>query len=146
MQTAIKTFVISALLALLSACATQGGGAGETEIRSGTVEQIYPTQIAHSHQTGVGAVVGGVVGLGLGSLIGNGSGRDVAMVLGTIGGAYVGNEMQKKHDQPVAGQQIVVRLANGVLVSVTQAGNSGLRVGDKVYIEGTGDGARVIPR
>ena len=146
MQTAIKTFVISALLVLLAACATPGGGAGETEIRSGTVEQIYPTQIANSHQTGIGAIVGGVVGLGLGSLIGNGSGRDVAMVLGTIGGAYAGNEMQKKHDQPVAGQQIVVRLANGVLVSVTQAGNSGLRSGDNVYIEGAGDGARVVPR
>ena len=144
MPTAIKTLIISALVALLTACATPGGG--ESEIRSGTVEQIYPTQIAHSHQTGIGAVVGGVVGLGLGSLIGNGSGRDVAMVLGTIGGAYAGNEMQKKHDQPIAGQQIVVRLANGVLVSVTQAGNSGLRVGDKVYIEGAGDSARVIPR
>ena len=68
------------------------------------------------------------------------------MVLGTIGGAYAGHEMQKKHDQPVAGQQIVVRLANGVLVSVTQAGNSGLRIGDNVYIEGAGDGARVVPR
>lgn len=144
MPTAIKTLIISTLVALLTACATPGGG--ESEIRSGTVEQIYPTQIAHSHQTGIGAVVGGVVGLGLGSLIGNGSGRDVAMVLGTIGGAYAGNEMQKKHDQPIAGQQIVVRLANGVLVSVTQAGNSGLRVGDKVYIEGAGDSARVIPR
>jgi outer membrane lipoprotein SlyB len=145
-QTTIKAFIISTLLALLTACATPGGGAGESEIRSGTVEHIYPTQIANSHQTGIGAIVGGVVGLGLGSLIGNGSGRDVAMVLGTIGGAYAGNEMQKKHDQPVAGQQIVVRLTNGVLVSVTQAGNSGLRVGDKVYIEGAGDSARVIPR
>ena len=68
------------------------------------------------------------------------------MVLGTIGGAYAGNEIQKKHDQPIAGQQIVVRTGNGVLVSITQPGDSGLRVGDKVYIEGSGDGARVVPR
>ena len=39
MQTAIKTFVISALLVLLAACATPGGGAGATELRSHTVEQ-----------------------------------------------------------------------------------------------------------
>ena len=27
----------------------------------------------------------------------------------------VGNEVQKKHDQPIAGQQIIVRLSSGVL-------------------------------
>jgi uncharacterized protein YcfJ len=32
-------------------------------------------------------------GLGIGSLIGGGSGRDVAMVAGTLGGALVGNEI-----------------------------------------------------
>ena len=143
---AVKAFTALALIALVTACAAPGGGPGEMEIRACTVEQIYPTQIANTHQTGIGAVVGGVVGLGLGSLIGGGNGRDVAMVLGTIGGAYAGNEIQKKHDQPVAGQQIVVRTGNGVLVSVTQQGDSGLRVGDRVYIEGNGDGARVLPR
>lgn len=143
---ALKSLAAATLLALVAACAAPGGGPGEAEIRAGTVEHIYPAQIANTHQTGIGAVVGGVVGLGLGSLIGGGNGRDVAMVLGTIGGAYVGNEMQKKHDQPIAGQQIVVRTGNGVLVSITQPGDSGLRVGDRVYIEGSGDGARVIPR
>jgi len=58
-------------------------------------------------------VVGGLAGLGFGSLIGAGTGRDVAMVLGTVGGAFAGNEVQKKYDQPVAGQQIVVRTSNG---------------------------------
>jgi len=143
---AMKALTATALVALVTACAAPGGGPGEMEIRAGTVEHIYPAQISNTHQTGIGAVVGGVVGLGLGSLIGGGNGRDVAMVLGTIGGAYAGNEIQKKHDQPVAGQQIVVRTGNGVLVSVTQQGDSGLRVGDRVYIEGNGDGARVLPR
>ena len=146
MLNAMKAFVAATLVTLLAACAAPGGGPGEMEIRAGTVEHIYLVQINNTHQTGIGAVVGGVVGLGRGSLIGGGNGRDVAMVLGTIGGAYAGNEIQKKHDQPVAGQQIVVRTGNGVLVSVTQQGDSGLRVGDKVYIEGNGDGARVLPR
>ena len=42
------------------------------------------------------------------------------------------------------GQQIIVRTNSGVLVSVTQAANPGLRVHQRVYIEGSGEGARVM--
>ena len=135
-----------ALLALLGACATPGTQSGELEIRSGVIEEITAVQLQGNHATGVGAVVGGVAGLGIGSLIGGGSGRDVAMVLGAVGGAFAGNEIQKKYDQPQAGQQIIVRTSNGVLVSVTQPVNAGLAKGQKVYIEGNGDNARVVPR
>lgn len=130
----------------LSACATSGPQPGEMEIRRGTVEQISSVQLPSNHHQGVGAIVGGLAGLGIGSLIGGGTGRDVAMVAGAIGGALVGNEVQKKHDQPIPGQQIIVRTPSGVLVSVTQPVNAALRVGQRVYIEGNGDGARVIPQ
>ncbi len=136
-----------AILALgMMACAAAGAQVGETEIRRGTVEQITPVQIASNHHQGVGAVVGGLAGLGIGSLIGGGTGRDVAMVLGTIGGAVGGNEIQKRHDQPVQGQQLIVRTSSGVLVAITQPVNPELRVGQRVYIEGNGDGARVRPQ
>jgi outer membrane lipoprotein SlyB len=46
----------------------------------------------------------------------------------------------------VPGQQIIVRTGNGVLVSITQPENPGLRTGQRVYIEGNGDGARVVPQ
>jgi outer membrane lipoprotein SlyB len=130
----------------LAACANPGSKSGETEVRQGVVEQITPTQISSNKPVGIGAVVGGIAGAGIGSLIGAGTGRDVAMVLGAVGGAVAGNKMQKKYDQPVAGEQIVVRVTNGVLVSVTQAGYSGLRKGQKVYIEGSGEDARVLAR
>jgi outer membrane lipoprotein SlyB len=126
--------------------AATGPQPGELEVRSGTIEQITAVELKDKVPTGVGAVVGGVVGLGLGSLIGGGSGRDVAMVLGTIGGAVAGHQVQKAYDKPVAGQQIVVRLTNGVLVSITQPANPGLRQGQKVYVEGSGEDARVVPR
>ena len=93
----------------LTACATPGAQPGEMEIRRGTIEQISAVQLPSNHHQGVGAVVGGLAGLGIGSLIGGGTGRDVAMIAGTIGGALVGNEVQKKHDQPIPGQQIIVR-------------------------------------
>ena len=117
---------------------------GEMEIRQGVIEQITPVQIQSNHHRGIGAIVGGLGGLGIGSLIGGGSGRDVAMVAGALGGALFGNEIQKKNDQPAAGQQVIVRVKSGVLVAVTQPVNPNLRTGQRVYIEGAGDGARVI--
>jgi outer membrane lipoprotein SlyB len=130
----------------LSACASPGSQPGEMEIRQGVIEQISSTQLPSNHHQGVGAIVGGLAGLGIGSLIGGGTGRDVAMVAGTIGGALVGNEVQKKHDQPIPGQQVIVRTLHGVLVAVTQPVNPSLRVGQHVYIQGNGEGARVTPQ
>ena len=144
----ISSYLSAFALALfLTACVGPGMQADQPmEIRNGVIEQITLVQLPSNHHMGVGAIVGGVAGLGIGSLIGAGSGRDVAMVLGTIGGAFVGNEVQKKYEQPVQGQQIIVRVANGVLISVTQPNNPGLRQGQRVYVEGSGENARVIPR
>lgn len=119
---------------------------GEIEIRQGVIEQISATQIQSNHHRGVGAIVGGLGGLGIGSLIGGGTGRDVAMVVGTIGGALLGNEAQKKHDQPQSAQQVIVRVKSGVLVAITQPADARLKAGQRVYIEGNGEGARVVPQ
>jgi outer membrane lipoprotein SlyB len=128
----------------LTACAPTTPSA-PLEIRSGVIQQITATQIANNHETGVGAVIGALGGLGVGALIGSGTGKAVAMVLGAVGGAVGGNEIQKHYDKPVAGQQIFVRTSSGVLVTVTQpTGN--FHVGQKVYIEGAGTDARVVPQ
>ncbi len=135
------------ILVLLTGCAASGGNqAGEMDIRSGVIESNENVQIASNHHRGVGAVVGGLSGLGIGSLIGGGTGRDVAMVLGAVGGAVAGNEVQKKYDAPKPGQKIIVRTSNGILVSVTQPPDPGLRTGEKVYIQGNGENARVRPQ
>lgn len=137
--------MIAATLALvLTACATPQPTV--VEIRRGVIEQITPVQIDSNHHSGVGAVLGGLVGLGLGSLIGQGTGRDVAMVAGAIGGGFAGNEVQKKHDKPISGQQVMVRTSSGVLVAVTQPLGPNLFVGQKVYLQGSGEDARVTPQ
>lgn len=135
-----------AMVLVLAACAAPGSQSSSMTIRQGVIEQITPTQIQSSNHTGVGAVVGGLTGLGIGSLIGGGTGRDVAMVAGAIGGTIAGSELANRYAQPIAGQQIVVRTNSGVLVSVTQPVSPGLRVGQRVYIEGSGEGARVLPQ
>jgi outer membrane lipoprotein SlyB len=150
MKTTVSWLTIALASLLISACAAVGssnGGAGETEIRSGKIAQITPTQMQTNHDSGVGAILGGLAGVGIGSLIGSGTGRDVAMVAGALAGAAGGNYAEKKrYDQPKDAQQIIVRVRSGVLVSVTQPINPVLSKGMNVYIEGTGNDARVVPQ
>jgi outer membrane lipoprotein SlyB len=131
---------------LLIASQAFGQQPGEMEIRQGVIEQITQMDMPTNQHRGLGAIIGGLGGLGIGSLIGGGTGRDVAMVAGTLGGALLGNEVQKKRDQPEPGQQIIVRLKNGVLVQITQPLNPNLRVGQRVYVDGHGESARVVPQ
>ena len=138
------TATLGFIVALVSGCAAQPQA--PEEIRQGVIQQITPVSIPTDHHEGLGAIIGGVAGAGLGSLFGGGTGRDVAIAVGAIGGALAGGEVAKKHSQPQQGQQVVVRLASGVLVVVTQPVNPALATGTPVYIQGSGQNARVTPR
>ena len=139
-------WLVAALILGGSSLSLSAQTSGEVAIRQGVVEQITATQIESNHHRGVGAIVGGLGGLGIGSLIGGGTGRDVAMVVGTIGGALLGNDVQRKRDQPESAQQVIVRVRSGVLVAITQPVDARLKVGQRVYVEGNGEGARVVPQ
>ena len=146
MHALAKLFVGAVFSLSLTACVTGGNSSGEMEIRSGKIEQVNPAQITSTHHTGLGAIVGGLGGLALGSLVGGGTGRDVAMAAGAIGGAFPGNELQKNYDQPKPGEQVIVRLNSGVLVSITQPVTDVLQPGEAVFVEGSGTDARVVPQ
>ena len=144
-----------ALLAIstLAACGSTGGGLSgggnpppPVEIRTGVIEQISQTQVKSTHDQGLGAIVGGIAGAGIGSLIGAGTGRDVAIAAGAIAGVIGGNVAQNRFfDKPQAAQQLIVRLSSGVLVVITQPPNAALVRGMRVYVEGQGHEARVVP-
>jgi outer membrane lipoprotein SlyB len=127
-------------------CASNGEPApsqtGMQTILYGAVERIVPTTISDEKHPGVGAIVGAVGGGLLGSLIGGGTGRDVAIAVGAIGGGLAGHQVQKKYDTE-PGSIVTVRLDSGVLVEVTQPVDPDLKVGDKVMIQGQGENARV---
>ena len=129
---------------LLTACAAPAPQQ-PMMVRQGVIEQITPTTIRGPAQQGLGAVVGGVTGATLGSLVGGGTGRDVAMVAGALGGAAAGANIAGQAAPVVAGQEIFVRTDSGVLVEVTQPATA-LRVGQRVFIQGTGESARVTPQ
>jgi outer membrane lipoprotein SlyB len=140
--------VALALTFALGGCATYTGTPqGAVEVRQGVVEQIDPTLLQSVQHQGIGAVVGGIAGASLGNLVGRGTGRDVATLLGAIGGGVLGNEIQQAdYERPLPGQQVVVRTDSGVIVAVTQPVNPALAPGRRVYLEGSGSGARVVPR
>ena len=149
MNTLARILGAAAVALGVAACASSGGTAptGEAEIRTGVIEQISMTEVKSNHDQGLGAILGGVAGAGLGSLIGAGTGRDVAIAAGAIAGAIGGNIAQQKYfDKPQPAQQIYVRLNSGVLIEVTQPVNPALGPGQRVYIEGYGIDARVLPR
>jgi outer membrane lipoprotein SlyB len=131
----IWVLMVGALALTIGACVAPGSQTvaqpGAMEIRQGVIEQVTTGTLSDNHHAGVGAVVGGLAGLGIGSL---------------IGGALAGNEIQKNYDKPIPAQQIIVRVRSGVLVEVTQPAGPTMVVGEKVYIEGNGEGARVVPQ
>jgi outer membrane lipoprotein SlyB len=137
--------------ALIVACAA-GGCAAPVEvpvdqvIRQGVVEQVTEVPLQSPGHVGLGAVIGGLSGLGMGSLLGGGSGRDVAMVLGAIGGGLIGHQIEADRTPPLDGQEVIVRMNSGVLISVVQPFVPGLYEGRGVYVEGSGQMARVLPR
>ena len=143
-----RALATTAVALMLASCAAPGGNMPtEQEIRTGIIEQITLVQVKSNHDHGVGAILGGIAGAGIGSLIGAGTGRDVAIAAGAIAGAVGGNYAQQRYyDKPEAAQQIYVRLQSGVLVMITQPVNPVLASGQRVYVEGSGSSARVIPR
>jgi outer membrane lipoprotein SlyB len=121
-----------------------GASYGEAEVRNGRIERIDPVTLTGAHQLGVGHVLGAVAGGALGHQFGGGKARVVAQVAGSLGGGYVGGQVQSTFSEPRPGQVITVTLANGVAVGITQPVDASLQVGDCVRIDGTGQSARVV--
>ena len=86
--------------------------------------------------SGAGAVIGGVLGGVLGHQVGSGRGNDVATVAGAVGGAVVGNEVEKRRNDDER-YRITVRLRDGREASFEQDSLEGIRVGDRVRVDGS---------
>ncbi|MFJ7566844.1 glycine zipper 2TM domain-containing protein [Herminiimonas sp. NPDC097707] len=102
----------------------------------GVVDSIQIVQQSTGNNgIGAGAVVGGVVGGVLGNQIGNGSGRTAATAVGVVGGALVGNQIQRNNQQVRDAYQVGIRLDNGAYQTMLLDSVGDLRVGNRVRIE-----------
>lgn len=99
----------------------------------GTVESVRELQ-QEAQGSGLGAVAGGVLGGVLGHQVGNGRGRDVATVVGALGGAFAGHETEKNL-RSARKYQITVRLEDGSARVFTQSQPPAWRSGDRVRID-----------
>lgn len=83
--------------------------------------------------SGVGAVGGAVVGGVLGHQVGGGRGRDLATVLGAVGGAFAGNHIEGQV-KATHSYEVVVRLDDGTTRTLHQSEQTSVRPGDRVKI------------
>ncbi|MDX3906030.1 MAG: glycine zipper 2TM domain-containing protein [Pigmentiphaga sp.] len=98
----------------------------------GVVQSVRTIQ-APGRGTGLGAVGGGVVGGVLGNQIGGGSGRTAFTVLGAIGGAFAGNEVEKRV-RTTTQYEMTVRMDDGSVRTFHSASPYPWRSGDPVRV------------
>jgi outer membrane lipoprotein SlyB len=131
-----RAFALVLVAVLFAGCAQQPYQVYNQPVaRVGTVESIRQVD-AQKWAPGAGAVVGGLTGLGVGSLIGSGGGRTAAMIVGAVGGGLVGNEMANRQTQLI--WEIGVRYDDGGYGTITQTQPPALRIGDRVRVTDTG--------
>lgn len=143
---------------LLSACRGDDTPAPETAVTSTKVPVVATTQAvappvvvvahpeSHGHvvgiepisqtesPSGVGAVAGGLLGGVLGHQVGGGGGRKAATVLGAVGGAVVGNKIEKSRSSHIVGYRVSVRTDGGNVREFQRTTANDLSVGATVRI------------
>ena len=98
----------------------------------GVVESVREVE-KPGKATGSGAAIGGIAGAILGNQTGRGHGRDVMTVLGALGGAIAGHEIEQKTAK-VKAYEIGVRFDDGSTQLITQDTPPAWRSGDHVKV------------
>lgn len=103
-------------------------------VEYGVVESI---DLVRQGSTGVGggAILGAVVGGILGNQVGGGDGKTAATVIGAAGGAYAGNELEKRNQPQEDAFKMTIRMRDGSYQTLTQTSHADIRVGDRVRVE-----------
>lgn len=148
MRHAARLAATAVLVSLLAACASPaqkgapvyGGSRGDAgaAVQYGRVTSIDPVGIPSDQPQGAGAVVGGIVGAIVGRQFGDSSsGKNTGTVVGAVGGAIIGNEMEKNARRDGGGVRVSVQVEGAGLRKFDFRDAGGLRVGDRVRIEGS---------
>ena len=98
----------------------------------GVIESVNAIEKA-GDGSGLGAVAGGVVGAIAGKQVGGGRGRDVMSVVGALGGAYAGHQIEK-NVRKVKSYDVTIRFDDGSTRTLSQSTPPGWRAGDRVRL------------
>jgi len=100
----------------------------------GRVVSVTQVDVDGNSKNIIGSVAGGVLGGVLGHQVGGGSGKDLATVIGAVGGAYAGNRIQNNSDKRRV-HRVDVRMDNGGTQSFDYADDPQMRNGSLVRVE-----------
>lgn len=99
----------------------------------GTVKSVHAVKIK-GKASGGGAIIGGVAGGLLGNQFGHGTGRTLTTIGGAAGGAYAGNEVEKRYKSHTV-WKVAVDMDHGKQRTFTYGHAPHFAVGDRVRIE-----------
>ena len=150
-NTIVKAVGITAaasLISLLSACASYDSGYGsgyqssnrevqydnQDQSQYGTVSNIETVAIG-GHSSGGGAILGAILGAAIGHQVGDGTGRKVATGAGAVGGAIIGNNIERRNNRDDEVFRVRVRMNNGREYTAEYRRIDDLQVGDRVRID-----------
>lgn len=101
-------------------------------LECGTISSVNVTE-KKGEGSGIGVVAGGVVGGLVGNQIGSGRGNTAATVVGAAGGAFAGNEVEKRI-KTTKQYNVSVRMDDGSDKTFTFDKEPGFAVGEKVRV------------
>lgn len=148
---AFLMLMVSALVSGCSGMDSLGGGptygessgtvANQTE-RQGRIDAIEIIEVDEDYKFGVGTAVGAVAGGLLGSKVGDSTAATVAgAAIGAAAGTYAESRMNKTD-----AQRVTVLMGTGGQVTIDQPVDSRLEDNMNVWVVGSGETARVVPR
>jgi outer membrane lipoprotein SlyB len=136
--------------ALLTACASStpdsrmlASTQGTTLVRSGQVMEVRDVAIQGGRTSGLGSVVGAVLGGLAGSAVGGGNGSTVASIGGALAGGVAGQQVEQSGNQRRM-IDVSVRFDNGDVRNYRIESDQPVRVGDTVTISTGPEGTRIV--
>ena len=99
----------------------------------GVIESINLVEV-NGNGSYLGTIAGGLVGAVIGSQIGSGGGKSTAQIVGALGGAVAGNEIEKRVNK-TRHFDVVARLRDGGVQTISYATEPSFKVGDRVRVE-----------
>jgi outer membrane lipoprotein SlyB len=98
----------------------------------GVIESVREIKVK-GQSSGLGAIGGGVLGGLLGNRVGAGRGKSAMTVVGAVGGAVAGNEVEKRA-KTTTSYKVGVRMRDGSSRVIREASLPAWRTGDKVKV------------